>query len=102
MLLLYILHAGNVETVKAQKCRKAPRFSDHFGRTWQPGTFFLDGVESTYRYDNTWGTYWYFYHERQWYKVHIFHEWEPFYMMKLFTHPPTAEEVAAIEERQNE
>lgn len=78
-----IYNKNNVEVRAIKVCK--PRFSKHFGRTWQWGTMTIDELETQYTYDNTWGSWWYFHWYGQWYKVNIFEQYEPHWNMKFTT-----------------
>ena len=82
-----IIYTKDQMKVNATKCTSRPKFNYHFGRTWQWGTVFIDGKDYRYTYDNTWGSYWYFEYNNQWYKVHIWDKtgYEPHYKMQFFT-----------------
>lgn len=77
--------------VNAQKVYKTPRFNSRFGKTWQWGTMILDGEETSYTYDNTWGSYWYFRRNLVWYKVSILNGYEPHWRMAFVTTKIVAE-----------
>lgn len=51
---------------------KHPKMKNHRGRTWDTGKCILpDGIETDGWLDTTWGEYFYFIHENQWYKGSI-------------------------------
>lgn len=88
-----ILYDPDQTKVIATKLARRPRFAFHRGRTWQWGNSLkINGKLCNYTYDNSWGSYWYFEYNRQWYKVHMWDKrkkgYGPFYEMEFVTVPP--------------
>ena len=48
---------------------KRPKFSNHFGRTWDTIDFFADGQRITGHLDTTWGGRIYFPYAQAWYSI---------------------------------
>lgn len=65
---------------------KRPKFSSHRGRTWDYEIKVINGIEIEFWLDTTWGFYFYFQWEDQWYKV----------LMLNFTDPLKYKEVLTI------
>ena len=57
-------------------CNKVyrPKFTHHRGRTWDTQVKTIDGLETKFHFDSTWGFNFYFVYNNQWYRASIMGE----------------------------
>lgn len=76
----------NIKILKT-KCIR-PKMNEHSGRTWDQGIIIIDGEEKTVYLDTTWGFYFYFVENGQWYKIKMLScAFEPDYDVDPFLNP---------------